>query len=53
LGRIVGFRIQIRRIEAKKKLSQNQTAANRAGAKAGLMESASEGDREIGAMLEP
>ncbi|HEY4358752.1 MAG TPA: FMN-binding negative transcriptional regulator [Acidobacteriaceae bacterium] len=50
---IVGFRIPIRRIDAKKKLSQNQTAPNRAGAKAGLLESASEGDRAIGAMIEP
>lgn len=44
---IVGFRIPIRRIDAKKKLSQNQSARNRAGAKAGLSESPFEGDRQI------
>jgi transcriptional regulator len=48
---IVGVRIPVCRIEAKRKLSQNQTAANRAGAKAGLLGSLDEGDRVVGGMI--
>lgn len=49
---IVGIRIPISRIEAKRKLSQNQPEENRAGVKAGLLESASEEDREISRMIQ-
>jgi transcriptional regulator len=48
---IVGVRIPIHRIDAKKKLSQNQSAKNRAGAKAGLLESPFEGDAQIAEMI--
>jgi transcriptional regulator len=48
---IIGVRIQIERIEAKKKLSQNRSAKNRTGAKAGLQESPFEGDAEIADMI--
>ena len=48
---IVGFRIPIRRLHAKRKMSQNQSAVNRSGAKAGLMESASESDRLVGSLV--
>ncbi len=51
LQAIVGVRIPIRRIEAKKKLSQNQSAINRAGVKAGLAESSIESDRRVGEMI--
>jgi transcriptional regulator len=51
LHAIVGVRIPIRRIEAKKKLSQNQSAQNRAGVKAGLAESPFEGDRQIAEII--
>jgi transcriptional regulator len=45
---IVGFRIAIRKIDAKRKMSQNQSVGNRSGAKAGLLESPSESDRVVG-----
>lgn len=51
LGAIVGIRVPIRRIEAKKKLSQNQSREDRAGAKAGLAASPRPGDREVAAMM--
>jgi len=51
LRSIVGLRIPIRRIEAKKKLSQNQPAANRAGVKHGLSQSPSEQDRHIAKII--
>jgi len=51
LRSIVGLRIPIRRIEAKKKLSQNQPAANRAGVKQGLSQSPSEQDRHLAKII--
>jgi transcriptional regulator len=51
LGAIVGVRIPIRRIEAKRKLSQNQPAKNRAGVRTGLLESSVEGDRQIAKII--
>jgi transcriptional regulator len=51
LRSIVGLRIPIRRLEAKKKLSQNQPAANRASVKQGLCESLSEQDQHIGKII--
>ncbi len=51
LRAIVGVRIPIRRIDAKKKLSQNQPDKNRAGVKVGLAESPFEGDRQIGEII--
>jgi transcriptional regulator len=51
LRAIVGVRIPVRRIEAKKKLSQNQSAQNRAGVKAGLAESSFEGDRQVAEII--
>jgi transcriptional regulator len=48
---IVGFRIAIRRIDAKRKMSQNQSVRNRGGAKAGLLESPIENDRVVGRMV--
>lgn len=48
LGGIVGVRIPIVRLDAKKKISQNQPPRNRAGVKAGLGESTVEADRRVG-----
>ena len=42
---IVGVRIPIRRFDAKKKLSQNQSVQNRSGVKMGLSESKRDEDR--------
>jgi transcriptional regulator len=49
---IVGLSIPIRRIEAKRKLSQNQSAKNRAGAKAGLADSPFPEDREVSELVQ-
>jgi transcriptional regulator len=51
LRAIVGVRIPIRRIDAKKKLNQRQSAKDRAGVKAGLAESTVEQDREVGMII--
>jgi len=51
LRAIVGVRIPIQCIEAKKKMSQNQPAQNRAGVKAGLAESSRGGDREVAKII--
>ena len=51
LRAIVGIRVPILRIEAKKKMSQNQSAQNRAGVKAGLAESPFEGDRQVSEII--
>jgi len=51
LRSIVGIRIPIRHLEAKKKLSQNQPAANRAGVKQGLSQSPSEQDRNLAKII--
>jgi len=48
---IVGLRIQITRIEGKRKMSQNRPAADREGVAAGLSQSESEGDRRVAAMI--
>ena len=51
LRSIVGVRIPIRRLEAKKKLSQNQPLANRAGVQQGLAQSPSEQDRILAKII--
>jgi transcriptional regulator len=51
LRAIVGVRIPILRIEAKKKMSQNQSAQDRAGVKTGLAESPFERDRQIAEII--
>ena len=51
LRAIVGVRIPVLRIEAKKKMSQNQSAQNRAGVKTGLAESPFEIDRQIAKII--
>jgi transcriptional regulator len=48
---IVGIRIPIRRLDAKKKLSQNQPVQNRAGARAGLAASSLDGDRQVAKIM--
>ncbi len=48
---IVGVRIPIRRFDAKKKLSQNQSVQNRSGVKVGLSESKRDEDRAIAEMM--
>jgi len=44
---IVGFEIEIERLEGKRKLSQNRTPADRDGVVAGLAASAAAGDRAV------
>ena len=48
---IVGVRIPITRLEGKEKLSQNRTAEDRAGVKAGLAESESFLDQQVAAAI--
>ena len=48
---IVGVRLAIARIEGKRKLSQNRSAADRAGVAAGLAESENQIDRIVGRMI--
>ncbi|QFR32877.1 FMN-binding negative transcriptional regulator [Ancylobacter sp. TS-1] len=48
---IVGVRLPIARLEGKRKMSQNRPEADREGVAAGLRESLSEADREVGAMI--
>jgi transcriptional regulator len=49
---IVGFEIAISRLVGKWKISQNQTAANRAGAVAGLIERGGADDLQVAALIE-
>jgi transcriptional regulator len=49
---IVGVRIPITRLEGKQKMSQNRTAADRAGVKAGLAASDVLGDRVVAGVIE-
>jgi len=51
LRAIVGIRIPIRRIDAKKKLSQRSSADDRAGVKAGLGSSPLAGDTDVAALI--
>lgn len=51
LRAIVGIRIPIRRIDAKKKLSQRSSVADRAGVKAGLANSPLAGDTDVAALI--
>jgi len=51
LRAIVGVRIPIKRIDAKRKLNQRQSAEDRAGVKAGLAESPLEGDRQVAKII--
>ena len=48
---IVGFRMPISRIDAKKKMSQNRKLEDRAGVIAGLGESDNPHDREVAALI--
>ncbi|MBR0691759.1 FMN-binding negative transcriptional regulator [Bradyrhizobium lablabi] len=50
---IVGFRLPITRIDAKKKMSQNRNAEDRAGVIAGLDASDNPVDRAVAAMIPP
>jgi transcriptional regulator len=51
LRAIVGFRLPITRIEGKRKLSQNRSAADRDGVVSGLSQSDREGDRRIADLM--
>jgi transcriptional regulator len=51
LGGIVGLRMPISRIDAKRKMSQNRSEADRAGVAAGLSESDRESDRRVATMV--
>lgn len=53
LRAIVGFALPIRRIEGKWKLSQNRSASDQAGVRAGLAESARASDRELAQQMNP
>jgi transcriptional regulator len=48
---IVGVRVPVRRFDAKKKLSQNRSAIDRAGVKAGLRERDESDDRAISEII--
>lgn len=48
---IVGVRLPVARIEGKRKLSQNRSAADRLGVAAGLAEGVGEDERTVGAMI--
>jgi transcriptional regulator len=48
---IVGLRMPISRIDAKRKMSQNRSEADRAGVAAGLSESDRESDRRVATMV--
>lgn len=49
---IVGMRMTITSLEGKRKMSQNRNEADRAGVKAGLAESARDGDRKAAGMIQ-
>ncbi len=53
LKAIVGLRIPVNRIEAKRKMSQNQPSANRAWVVAGLSESPMQSDRLLSELVKP
>lgn len=53
LRAIVGFALPIRRIEGKWKLSQNRSASDQTGVRAGLAESARASDRELAQQMNP
>ena len=48
---IVGLRLPITRIEGKRKMSQNRSAADRAGVAAGLAASDRPSDRAVAALI--
>jgi transcriptional regulator len=48
---IVGVRLPIARIDAKRKMSQNRSAEDRAGVAAGLAASDDQGNREAAAWI--
>jgi transcriptional regulator len=50
---IVGFRLQVTRLEGKRKLSQNRSEADRVGVRDGLSASEREMDREVGKLIRP
>ncbi|MGH1489497.1 MAG: FMN-binding negative transcriptional regulator [Acidimicrobiales bacterium] len=52
LKAIVGVRLNVTKVDAKRKLSQNRTEGDRLGAIAGLTDSASPSDREIAALMD-
>ncbi|MNN80931.1 Protease synthase and sporulation protein PAI 2 [compost metagenome] len=51
LRAIVGFALPIRRLEGKWKLGQNRSAADQAGVRKGLADSANPRDRELAARM--
>jgi transcriptional regulator len=51
LNGIVGLRLPITRLEGKRKMSQNRSAADRAGVAAGLAASDAAEDREVGGLI--
>ena len=53
LKAIVGFSIPITRLEGKRKLGQNRSAADVAGVKAGLAASQDPGDQALAAAMQP
>lgn len=53
LRAIVGFALPIRRIEGKWKLSQNRSAGDQTGVRAGLAESVRASDRELAQQMNP
>lgn len=53
LRAIVGFALPIRRLEGKWKLSQNRSAADRAGVRDGLAASANPHERELAVRMNP
>jgi transcriptional regulator len=53
LKAIVGFSIPITRLEGKRKLGQNRSAADVAGVKAGLCASQDPGDQALAAAMQP
>ncbi|MFO1075719.1 MAG: FMN-binding negative transcriptional regulator, partial [Geminicoccaceae bacterium] len=50
---IIGLRLPITRLEGKRKLSQNRSAADQAGVAQALAESDREADRAVAALMSP
>lgn len=48
---IIGLRMEVTRLEGKRKMSQNRSAADRAGVAAGLAASARPSDRDVAALI--
>jgi transcriptional regulator len=52
VGAIIGVELRIERVEAKRKLSQNRSDADRAGVVAGLSQSGEAGDQAIARLMD-